>query len=81
MCKPYPLRIRIKQWFWNTVVNAGSKVWSYIRSHAPYGTEALLKGQTKQLMFISTIMDLEEDGHITQRVSDFIIDQFNETVK
>ena len=34
----------------------------------------------QRLLFISDIMDLEDDGHITPRVSKFIIDLFNERI-
>ena len=46
----------------------------------PYGVHALEipDDDLQKMLFISDIMDLEEDGHITPRVSEFIIDLFNE---
>tara|TARA_Y100000361_G_scaffold127792_1_gene122354 strand:- start:359 stop:586 length:228 start_codon:yes stop_codon:yes gene_type:complete len=46
----------------------------------PYGVHTLEipDDDLQKMLFISDIMDLEEDGHITPRVSEFIIDLFNE---
>ena len=71
-CLPH----RIRFWWWVKVTANGSKIVRRVRRipDPPVMSEVDLA----KANFVFDIMDLEEDGHITPRVSNFIIDLFNE---